>query len=230
MVLDGILQYLRGYFGVTRIITIDFLFSLILALFLGWMISFFYQKSHSTFNYEESFLITLTVLPAIVTLIMFFIQGDLVLSLGLVGSLSIVRFRTPIKDTKDMVFLFLTIAIGLGCGTYNAFFTLIGVFLLGITFILLNFLQYGKKLHSDYLLIIQGTKDNQYLINKIIKKAGLEVNLRSHEKEKDYWEVVFEFRLDEKKEMDLDLLLSSMRKVSGINKVSLLAPQLPLPM
>lgn len=225
-----ILQYLRGYFGVTRIMTVDFLFSLILALFLGWFVSFIYQKVHTTFNYEESFLISLSILPAIVTLIMFFIQGDLVLSLGLVGSLSIVRFRTPIKDTKDMVFLFLSIAIGLGCGTYNAFFTIIGVFVFGLAFILLNFLQYGKKLHSDYLLIIQGTKDNLKQINKIINDSGLEVNLRSHDIEENFWEVVFEFRLEEENKMDLDSLLSSIRKKAGITKVSLLAPQLPLPM
>src|SRR5690625_5465921 len=70
-------------------------------------------------TYERSFLTTFVLISPIVTMVVYFIQGDLVVSLGLVGSLSIIRFRTPIKDTRDMVFLFWSIAVGLGAGTGN---------------------------------------------------------------------------------------------------------------
>ena len=62
---------------------------------------------------------SLVLFAPLITIVMLYIRGDLVLSLGLIGSLSIIRFRTAIKDTRDMVFLFWVIAVGLGAGTYN---------------------------------------------------------------------------------------------------------------
>src|SRR5690625_5583288 len=76
-------------------------------------------------TYERSFLTTFVLISPIVTMVVYFIQGDLVVSLGLVGSLSIIRFRTPIKDTRDMVFLFWSIAVGLGAGTGNWTITIV---------------------------------------------------------------------------------------------------------
>lgn len=91
------------------------LFSLGLAAAIAVIISQIYKHTHRGMNFELTFMTTLVLLAPIVAVVMLFIRGDLVLSLGLIGSLSIIRFRTPIKDTRDMVFLFWTIAIKLGC-------------------------------------------------------------------------------------------------------------------
>ena len=93
-------------FSLSQSTLLQFLVSIGLSIILGIGIALIYRYTHKGLNYESSFILTLSLLAPIVTLVMFFIQGDLVLSLGLVGSLSIIRFRTPIKDTRDMVFLF----------------------------------------------------------------------------------------------------------------------------
>jgi len=97
----------------------DVVFSLIISVIIAIIISQIYKHTNRGMNFELTFMATLVLLAPIVTVVMLFIRGDLVLSLGLIGSLSIIRFRTPIKDTRDMVFLFWTIAVGLGAGTYN---------------------------------------------------------------------------------------------------------------
>ena len=80
--------------------------SLLLSILISLGIAMLYRGTHRGLNYEHSFVNTLVLLAPIVTLVMLFIRGDLVLSLGLVGSLSIIRFRTPIKDSRDMVYIF----------------------------------------------------------------------------------------------------------------------------
>jgi hypothetical protein len=97
----------------------NIIFSLIVSIIIGVVISQTYKLTHRGVNYESTFMTSLVMLAPIVAVVMFFIQGNLVLSLGLVGSLSIIRFRTPIKDTRDMVYLFWVIAVGLGAGTYH---------------------------------------------------------------------------------------------------------------
>ncbi len=228
--LDDVISYIGNFFNVTRGGTEIFFFSIILSLLLGLFISYFYKKTHYSYNFEDSFLTTLVVLPAIVTLVMFYIQGDLVLSLGLVGSLSIIRFRTPIKDTRDMIFLFLSIAIGLGCGTYNGFYSIIAVLILSITFTILKVANYGKKYHSDYILIIQGNKEVTNKINNILEKHKLSLFLRSHDLNEDFWELVYEFRVNPKIKFEYANLITEIKNIKGIEKVSLLTPQLPLPM
>ena len=84
----------------------DALLSLALASVMGLLISQLYRYTHRGLNYEHTFMAALVLMAPIVSVVMLYIRGDLVLSLGLIGSLSIVRFRTAIKDTRDMVFLF----------------------------------------------------------------------------------------------------------------------------
>src|SRR5690625_4025987 len=99
------LEAVRAFFVAPEQI-INLVISLFLGILLGIGIAYVYKYTHRGMNYERSFLTTIVLISPIVTMVMYFIQGDLVVSLGLVGSLSIIRFRTPIKDTCDMVFLF----------------------------------------------------------------------------------------------------------------------------
>jgi hypothetical protein len=152
----------------------DTLISLMLAAITGLLISQLYKHTHRGLNYEHTFMAALVLLAPIVSVVMLYIRGDLVLSLGLIGSLSIVRFRTAIKDTRDMVFLFWVIAVGLGAGTYN----------------------WG----------------------------------RSYEVQDAHWELVYELQLSELSSLSAETLITELKALPGVAEVSLLAPQLALPL
>jgi hypothetical protein len=201
------------------------------AFALGLAVAFLYKATHRGLSYEQSFLSTLVLLAPIVSLVMLFIQGDLVLSLGLVGSLSIIRFRTPIKDTRDMVFLFWVIAVGLGCGTKNWSSALIATVLLSIVVSFLYVLEYGRPRHADFVLVVSGTAP--FLVEaseEVIRRRTTSFRVRSHEVQGDQWEKVFEVRFSKAQEAELEHLIRDVQDLQGVSKVSLLAPQLSLPL
>ncbi len=209
---------------------LDILFSLILALVIAMIISQIYKYTHRGMNYELTFMATLVFLAPIVAVVMMFIRGDLVLSLGLIGSLSIIRFRTPIKDTRDMVFLFWVIAVGLGCGTYNWVVVIISTIFIVIVMFALHFMKYGRSRNTDFVLIISGSEKYQsQFIEEKLKKYTSEARVRSKEVEEGFWEVIFELRLEKITGETSDNLVRDIEELEGVRKVSLLAPQLALP-
>lgn len=153
------------------------------------------------------------------------------LSLGLVGSLSIIRFRTPIKDSRDMVFLFWSIATGLGAGTNNLGMVAVAGIIIALIYIVMHFVRYGIPTDAEYVLIIRG--DGSYRaveINQVISQFQVEAYLRSHDIKVDYWERVFELKLGKVNQEIIDQLVSSIHELEGILEVSVLAPQLALPL
>lgn len=210
---------------------IAFSLSMLLSVMLGLGIATVYRYTHRGMNYESSFLATLVLLAPIVTLVMYFIQGDLVLSLGLVGSLSIIRFRTPIKDTRDMVFLFWTIAAGLGCGTLQWTYAVLSTIFIALILTLFYLIKYGRQLQAEYILIVSGGNPHNYsALEHLVGTTGADVQMRSHEIDGENWELTYEFRFDRKLESRIQQLATEVQGIEGVRKVSLLTPQLTLPM
>jgi hypothetical protein len=204
-------------------------FSMLIAVVIGIIISQVYRLTHRGVNYELTFMTSLIILAPIVALVMLFIRGNLVLSLGLVGSLSIIRFRTPIKDTRDMVYLFWVIAVGLGAGTFNWSMVALASFIILIVIFVLYLIKYGRSQNQDYILVVSGTSDyDQEPIREIIQKYTSDAKMRSQVINEELWEVVYELHLGDTRE-PLDNLLKSLKEINSIGSVSLLAPQLALP-
>lgn len=208
----------------------DVLFSMFLAMVIALVISQIYKHTHRGMNFELSFMTTLVLLAPIVSVVMLFIRGDLVLSLGLIGSLSIIRFRTPIKDTRDMVFLFWTIAVGLGCGTYNWGVVIISTLFISLIMILLYFIKYGRSSSTDFVLVISGkTSSDHSSLETLILEYVEAVKMRSYEIADGHWEVIYELGYPKAKREVTQSMIRKIESEPGILKVSLLAPQLALP-
>lgn len=204
--------------------------AMILSTIIAGAISQLYKYTHRGMNFELSFMSTLVLLAPIVSLVMLFIRGDLVLSLGLIGSLSIIRFRTPIKDTRDMVYLFWIIVVGLGCGTYNWMSVILASMFIFAVVLTLYWTRYGRSENSDYILIVAGRiSDYKIDIEKIVQEYVEELKVRSYEVEDESWEVVFELKYSRVKGKFDQKMLSDLRNSEGVEKVSLLAPQIALP-
>lgn len=114
-----------------------FLLALTEAFVVGYIVIRVYRYKHHFSTQGQSFQTSMLIMAPLIALILMFIGSNLALSIGMVGALSIVRFRTIVKDPLDLMYLFLLIGIGLGCGTYNFVMTLAGTLfiLIGIFFI-----------------------------------------------------------------------------------------------
>ena len=209
----------------------DALISLILAATVGLIISQLYKYTHRGLNYEHTFMASLVLMAPIVSVVMLYIRGDLVLSLGLIGSLSIVRFRTAIKDTRDMVFLFWVIAVGLGAGTYNWSVVVVSSIFIMLIVAALYFVRYGHSQNTDFVLVLSGKAPFKIdLARDVIQRHSVEARLRSHEIHETHWELVFELRLSELSLQSSDNLVTELKTLANVAEVSLLAPQLALPL
>ncbi len=183
--------------NVTAISITDMAIALVLAFLVGMFIFLVYKKTFQGVMYSSSFGVTLVALTMITTLVILAVTSNVVLSLGMVGALSIVRFRTAIKEPLDIAFLFWSIAVGIVLAAGMIPLAVFGSVFIGV--ILLIFVN-RKSYSNPYILVLQ-CKDHSaekkamdYLedhVNKCVTKsktatAGLvELNLEVRLKEDD---------------------------------------------
>ena len=151
----------------------SFVLSLITAALLSLLVQFFYIKFSSTLSNRIHFSKNFVILGTTTCIIIMIVKNSLALSLGLVGALSIVRFRAAIKEPEELVYLFLIIAIGLGCGSGQIKIIIVGVlFSLIIIFAYYQFLSQKKIEYSELinLAIVIDEDIKQEEISKIIEE------------------------------------------------------------
>lgn len=137
--------------NVNSIPLIDMVIALLLSFALGLFIFFIYKQCYVGVMYSASFGVTLIALAMIATLLILAVSSNIVLSLGMVGALSIVRFRTAIKDPSDIAFLFWSIAVGIVLAAGLIPLAVFGSGLIGA--ILLIFSRY-KTYEQPYILVV----------------------------------------------------------------------------
>jgi|TARA_B100000959_G_C14811059_1_gene553843 hypothetical protein len=157
----------------------NFLFSLFTAALLSLLIQLFYLKFSSTLSNKFEFSKNFIILGIATTIVITIVKSSLALSLGLVGALSIVRFRAAIKEPEELVYLFLVIATGLGCGAGQVKITVIGIFFSLITIFIYSLFYKKNRLMSSEILnlaIIKNESMNQKEIDDLIKEIGKHVD------------------------------------------------------
>ena len=183
--------------NVSSVSILDMVVALVLAFGLGMFIFLVYKKTYQGVMYSSSFGTTLVALTLITTVVILAVTSNVVLSLGMVGALSIVRFRTAIKEPLDIAFLFWSIAVGIVLAAGMIPLAVIGSVVIGI--ILLVFVN--KKSHVDpYIVVIQCAdrmaeeKAVEYLKSncnrcvvksKSVQKGCIEMNLEVRLKSED---------------------------------------------
>ena len=142
-------NFLENISGVS---ILDMVIALVLAFGLGVFIFLIYKKTYNGVMYSSSFGVTLIALTMITTVVILAVTSNVVLSLGMVGALSIVRFRTAIKEPLDIAFLFWSIAVGIVLAAGMIPLAVIGSVIIGL--ILLVFAN--RKSHSNpYIVVLQ---------------------------------------------------------------------------
>ena len=170
-------EYLYGILSKTTSLTLEQITVHILAsLVIGILIYISYYLSHTGTIYSKKFNISLIMLTVLTCMVMTVIGNNIALSLGMVGALSIVRFRTAIKDSRDTAYIFWTIIVGICCGVGD--YVVAGI---GSAVVFVIMLIFGRKKNDNrVLLIIRGSKSNEREIEGIVfehfkKKAIMKV-------------------------------------------------------
>lgn len=143
--------------NVTSVSVLDMILALVLAFGIGMFIFLVYKKTFSGVMYSSSFGVTLVALTMITTVVILAVTSNVVLSLGMVGALSIVRFRTAIKEPLDIAFLFWSIAVGIVLAAGMIPLAVIGSVVIGA--VLLVFVN--KKSHVNPYIVVLNCVDHE---------------------------------------------------------------------
>ena len=196
---------------------LDMAIALILAFGLGIFIFLVYKKTFTGVMYSSSFGVTLVALTMITTVVILAVTSNVVLSLGMVGALSIVRFRTAIKEPLDIAFLFWSIAVGIVLAAGLIPLAVIGSVAIGA--ILLVFVN--KRPHRNpYIVVVQcENHDSELMAMEFLKKQVQRCVVKSKTAQKGAIELNLEIRMKDDN-VDFINILSDMKGISSAVLVS----------
>lgn len=192
----------------------EVLTAIALSFALSLFIVFIYRTTYAGVSFSPSFAGCIIMLSMVTTVVILVISSNVVLSLGMVGALSIVRFRTAIKEPTDTGFLFWAIATGIICGAGYITISILATLLLGLLFVGVHALGHNQK-SGSYLLVIRYSADS-LVESKVTVLPGY--RLKNKTMASDYTELVAEVRLNDNTMLQVD----SLRYEEGVREISLM--------
>lgn len=203
--------------NVSSISILDMLIALVLAFGLGMFIFLVYKKTFQGVMYSSSFGVTLIALTMITTVVILAVTSNVVLSLGMVGALSIVRFRTAIKEPLDIAFLFWSIAVGIVLAAGMIPLAVIGSAVIGV---ILLVLVNKKSYVNPYIVVIScESHDSEIKAKDFLDKQVQRCVVKSKTAQKGAIELNMEIRMKEEN-TDFINILSEM---DGVNSAVLVS-------
>lgn len=201
----------------------DIIINIGVAFIFGLFITVIYRLTYTGHSYSSSFVNAMIILSMVTAIVIMVIGNNLARAFGLVGAMSIIRFRTVIKDTRDIVFVFFALAGGMAAGAGNHAIGITGAFITGFVIVLLYVINYGSTKQRELLLQFYMTprsgEETVYLplFRKYFKSFTL-LNIKSV-RLGQFLELSFHIRM---KNLDLhQKFISDLSGLEGIERISL---------
>ena len=195
----------------------DVLTVIFVALVIGLFIFFVYSKTYKGVMYSSSFGVTLLMMTIITALVIYSVAINFMLSLGMVGALSIVRFRTVIKEPLDLAYLFWAITVGILVGAGFLTIATIGAITIGV--ILFIFVR-GKPKDTPYMMVISCADDSaENEVTKIINDSTKKHMIKAKTVTQDNIELTIEVRI---KKSSTEFV-NNLSKIAGVHNVALVS-------
>lgn len=189
-----------------------------MAFILSMVIFWTYKITFSGVMYNRKFNVSLVMLTLVTTMVMIVIGSDIALSLGMVGALSIVRFRTAIKDPRDTGYIFWCIAIGISVGSQNYMISIVGSLFLFIVLSIFSFSGIGKE--ERYILIIRGEREREEEIMRCVFDSFKGSQLRAKNSVGNNIEIIYQIKFKNSNDKNI---LDNLYKIEGVSAVNLVA-------
>jgi len=207
----------RGFLDTNFVNTLnssDIFINLSVSFIIGIFIFFIYKKTFQGVLYTQAFNVSLVMVGLVTTLVIMTISTNIVLSLGMVGALSIVRFRTAIKDSMDIVFMFWAISIGIANGAGYFKVSIVGTIFIATVLIILT--RYRDST-SPYLLIIDYKEYSENSVKKYLSEIKA-YKVKSKTITRDDTELTIELRTDNDHK-----IVNDINKITGVESCVLVS-------
>lgn len=208
-------SFLEGY--ASSVLSVkSILICMVITLLIATYIFILYRLINRNSFYNKNFNLSLLAMAILTAAIILTIQSSIIISLGMVGALSIVRFRTAVKDPMDLVFLFWSICVGIVCGAGFAIIALIASVILTFAVVLADMLPIAKA--PQILLVNADTFENETEIMDIIAKYCSLYKVKARNLTKDHLDMAIEIRVKEEGN-----LVKELMKMEQVVSASLVA-------
>ncbi len=199
------------------------LLALLLAFVLGQVIAWTYAWTHSGLSYSRSFTQSLVLMTLVVSLVMFVIGNSIITAFGLLGALALIRFRNVLKDTRDTVFVFISLVVGMAVGSQRYLVAILGTVALLLVVWYMNATRFGTLGRYDGYLTVRvsraglGRKESSDLLERFCRAIKPISTRQSGEEESA--EFVYQVGLRDRDRSPE--LLSALRGLDHVTHVSL---------
>lgn len=207
--------FLNGYASMDIRVT-DILVCILVTGVIAAYVHVIYRKVNKRSFYNKNFNLSLMALAIIIAAIILTIQSNIVVSLGMVGALSIVRFRTAIKDPMDLVFLFWSISIGIICGAGYGYIAACASVVVSIIILFFSKISSGRG--TLLLLVNSSTYENEEEILEVVKKYCNVYKVKARNLTKDHLDMAIEVNPEEQGKLVKELM--GMEHVTSASIVS----------
>jgi uncharacterized membrane protein YhiD involved in acid resistance len=203
----------------------EIIVNLLISFVLGLVISFVYKKTHRGLSYSQSFVVTNIFIAVIVCMVIMIIGNNLARAFALVGALSIIRFRTVVKDTKDTAYIFWSLAVGMAAGTGSYFLALAGTVVITFIAIILYITNYGSIYKSEFILQFRTRNDNDKKneYNNVISEYTKSSKLLNVESSGDNKSLKLSFDVVMKEDKSYDQFVTDLSSIQGLTEVIVIA-------
>ncbi|MDO9084654.1 MAG: DUF4956 domain-containing protein [Anaerolineaceae bacterium] len=213
-------QELTGEFTVLDVVIVMIL-SFVLSAFIGWV----YKKTHRGTSYTQSYVFTLVINGMVVALVMMIVGSNIARAFSLVGALSIIRFRNAVKETRDVGFIFFTMAIGMAVGTKFYFLAIVAAVVISLMILLMTRFNWFAREMASQILRVQvpnGVFFDQ-LFDSPFLKYTTSSELISVDSIHSGMLTELTYSIGMKKSNQIQEFLTEIKNLNGNNKVTLIA-------
>ena len=190
---------------------------LIIAFIVAMIIYLTYKNTYTGVMYNPRFNVSLVMITMVTTIVMVVIGSNISVSLGMVGALSIIRFRTAVKDPRDTAFIFWCVVSGLACGTQNYTIVLAGSIVICLVLFIFKKVVSGE---DKYLLIVKGVDLDTKSIDKYVEKNTKYYSCKGKYIKNSNVELIYDIKLKKKND---DSFVNALKENVNIDTVNLVA-------
>jgi len=200
------------------------IFNILFALLLGMIMGLVYKKNHRGLSYSSSFVFTLVLLTGAGSILMMIVGNSLARAFSLFGAFSIIRFRTAVKEAKDIAYVFISLIIGMAAGTNNYAIALVSIILMISAITIMTKHRFGEITTSSHLLSFhfptsKATTSILKIINKYARTHQL-ANLTSFKQEK---QIEFAYNIKFLTGVKTSEFIKDLQKIKDIDNIHLVS-------
>jgi uncharacterized membrane protein YhiD involved in acid resistance len=213
-------QDLTGEFSVLDVVIVMVL-SFVLSAFIGWI----YKQTHRGTSYTQSFVFTLVINGMVVALVMMIVGSNIARAFSLIGALSIIRFRNAVKETRDVGFIFFSMAVGMAVGTKFYFLAVVAAVVISLMILLMTRFNWFAREMASQILRVQVPNGVPFdkLFDTPFLKFTSSSELISVDSVHSGMLTELTYSIGMKKSSQIQEFLTEIRNLNGNNKVTLIA-------